>query len=102
MAGEMSSPVDRDEWPLHAAIADELEGDLRPFDVYQGPFVLVETKQGTAKLWVSPADEFPDILTVVYREPMGGDDGVKSETFDRHQDDACEQAVMMARSLLPE
>ena len=41
MTGEMSNPVDRDEWPLQAAIADATDGELRAFDVYQGPYVLV-------------------------------------------------------------
>jgi hypothetical protein len=46
MTGEMyyiddKTGVDSDgnEWPLHLAIAKELGGTLKPFDVYQGPYI---------------------------------------------------------------
>ena len=28
-------------WPLHAKIAQELNGEIKPFDVYQGPYVVI-------------------------------------------------------------
>jgi len=46
MTGEMcwidQNGVDSngEEWPLHAAIAKELGGEVKPFDVYQGPYVV--------------------------------------------------------------
>lgn len=40
MTGEMYS-VDPAEWPVHKAIADALGGELKPFDQYQGPYVLI-------------------------------------------------------------
>jgi hypothetical protein len=39
MAGEMTC-VNRDEWPIHQAVAEALGGQLRPFDAYQGPCIL--------------------------------------------------------------
>jgi hypothetical protein len=29
-----------DIWPLHAKIAQELNGEIKPFDVYQGPYIV--------------------------------------------------------------
>lgn len=40
MAGEMSqADVTREGFPLHFAIADWCKGEVRAFDVYQGPYV---------------------------------------------------------------
>jgi len=92
MTGEMSNPVDRDEWPLQAAIADATNGELRAFDVYQGPYVLVQLPTGRmTKLWVSPSEEFPDYECVVYRE----DNEQVSQPFPIHIDDA----LMLAGNL---
>jgi hypothetical protein len=38
-----------DGWPLHLAIAKHTGGELRPFDVYQGPYI--QTSAG--KIWIS-------------------------------------------------
>ncbi len=44
MTGEMfESDVTREAYPLHFAIADAVKGEVRPFDQYQGPYVLVGT-----------------------------------------------------------
>ena len=40
MTGEMVTVV-REEWPIHAAIAEAVGGELKPFDVYQGPYIVV-------------------------------------------------------------
>lgn len=46
--GEMSQgeldASGREEWPLHYAIADALGGTVRPFDVYQGPYIELENE----------------------------------------------------------
>ena len=47
MTGEMYSigqdgiDSNGDHWPLHAAVARELGGEIKPFDVYQGPYVVI-------------------------------------------------------------
>lgn len=49
MTGEMSkAEVTRESFPLHFAIADALQGDVHPFDQYQGPFI--QTRYG--RLWL--------------------------------------------------
>lgn len=49
MTGEMSaSEVTRDNWPIHFAIADALGGEVKPFDQYQGPYILIKE----ACLWL--------------------------------------------------
>ena len=40
MTGEMTT-VDREEWPTHFAIAEAVGGTVQPFDVYQGPYIVV-------------------------------------------------------------
>jgi len=102
MTGEMSNPVDRDEWPLHAAVADHFDGDLRAFDVYQGPYILCETKDGQQKVWVQPAEEFPDIMTVVHREAGFGLEAATSEPFDRHAPTALEDVIHFASEVISE
>jgi hypothetical protein len=49
MAGEMTAPVDEDTWSFHAFIRDLVDGELRPFDQYRGPYI--RTPEG-AKLWI--------------------------------------------------
>jgi hypothetical protein len=42
VAGEMfESDVTRESYSLHFAIADALGGKVRPFDMYQGPYVVI-------------------------------------------------------------
>ena len=64
MTGEISGPVDRDAYPMHAAIADAFDGELCPFDVYQGPYVLLKNH----KLWIAPSEQFPELVCHVYDE----------------------------------
>lgn len=49
MAGEMTAPVDEEQWGFHAMIRDMVDGELRPFDQYQGPYI--KTPEGH-KLWI--------------------------------------------------
>ena len=87
MTGEMSyinpeTGVDSngESWPIHLAIAKELGGELRPFDVYQGPYIVIGNDVvaqpnsdyripiqgfGIIRLWVF-YDE--DRLLTIYRE----------------------------------
>lgn len=44
MTGEMSqSDVTPDAFPYHFRIARKYHGEVRPFDVYQGPYVHIPT-----------------------------------------------------------
>ena len=50
MTGEMhKSEVTRENFPLHFAIADALGGEVKPFDQYQGPYILTKA----ACLWLN-------------------------------------------------
>ena len=55
MAGEMtSSELTRDAYPTHFALMDLYSGaTVRPFDQYQGPYVLVP---GHGKIWATYED----------------------------------------------
>lgn len=65
MAGEMNqSDVTREAFPLHFAIADELGGEVRAFDVYQGPYVHCGAK---GKFWIQGCDGM-DGFCQVYNE----------------------------------
>lgn len=48
MTGEMTSPVDEETWSTHAKIRDLLDGELRPFDKYQGPYI----RSDHGKIWL--------------------------------------------------
>ena len=92
-----------DEWPLHAAIAKALNGEVKPFDVYQGPYVvfgadirignvpyaIAPVGMGVKRLWLVG----DDVLLKWYRE----DNETESSTF-WHDD--TEQAIEAAKSLL--
>lgn len=86
MTGEMAwikkdgTDSNGDCWPIHASIARQLKGELRPFDVYQGPYVVVsghrlwivsvpETNSDYFfKLYDETTDEFMYVYGVTYRE----------------------------------
>lgn len=59
MTGEMvwikqdGTDSNGDEWATHAAIANALGGELRPFDVYQGPYI---TFEGVGRVWLCADD----------------------------------------------
>jgi hypothetical protein len=54
MTGELhESEVTRDAYPIHFDIADLFDGTVRPFDQYQGPYVL--TPDGD-RLWLCSDD----------------------------------------------
>lgn len=100
MTGEMSNPVDREEWSLHAAIADEFDGQLRAFDVYQGPYILVTLPFGVLKFWIAPAEEFPEYDAVVFRDSFRGDDGECSEPFNCYSVHVKEDVICAVRELI--
>lgn len=61
MTGEMARICPRsgrdsngDEWPVHLAVARSVGGELRPFDVYCGPYILTDT----GCLWISSDDGY--------------------------------------------
>lgn len=59
MTGEMCDPVNPEEWPLHAAIAEHFDGELRAFDVYQGPYILAPRPDGGQfKFWLNSQNGF--------------------------------------------
>ena len=85
MTGEMSyinpeTGVDSNGecWPIHLAIAKAIGGTLKPFDVYQGPYIAVGgdltmgnspyaiplQNLGIVRLWICS----DDYLEMVYRE----------------------------------
>jgi hypothetical protein len=93
-----------DTWSVHAAIARAVGGTLEPFDVYQGPYVLVGddrragrrpyqvTLPGPCRLWVGTDSEG---LGTVSRE----DTGAVALYWPESSETA---AVEAARSLLAE
>ncbi len=79
MTGEMlRSDVTREAYPLHFAIARALHGRVEPFDMYQGPYVVIGADirvgaspyampvqhLGIVRLWVGSADDNSDMATV--------------------------------------
>ena len=64
MTGEMNfidqdgNDSNGDSWPLHAAIAKELGGVIKPFDVYQGPYVVFgeDVRIGCAPYAIAPSN----------------------------------------------
>ena len=93
-----------DHWPLHAAVARELGGEIKPFDVYQGPYVVIggDVRVGDApyavavqglgvvRLWLSSDDGY---FCQWYNEATGR----ASEEFPYHDEG---WAVEAARSLV--
>jgi hypothetical protein len=85
MTGEMHAIDQRGRdsngatWPVHAAIARSVKGRLEPFDVYQGPYIVVGPEltagnppyrcplPGAVRLWVG-IDGLDDVTGIVYRE----------------------------------
>lgn len=66
MAGEMSqADVTREEFPEYFAAADLIGGEVRAFDVYQGPYIrgpkgkywLCQTEGGSFGYWYNERDE---------------------------------------------
>lgn len=64
MTGEMSAPVDEDRWSFHAMIRDIVDGELKPFDQYQGPYVDCENGD---RLWLFHEQSSSTAL-VIYNE----------------------------------
>ena len=86
MTGEMSwinpetgKDSNGDVWNIHLAIAKAVGGELKPYDVYQGPYISVGIdlrignspysipvqNQKCVRLWVIPVNDYD---AVVYRE----------------------------------
>lgn len=62
MTGEMhKSEVTRENFPLHFAIADALGGEVKPFDQYQGPYILTKV----SCLWLRMQG---DQIATIYNE----------------------------------
>ena len=107
MTGEMSaSEVTRDNWPVHFAIADALDGEVKPFDHYQGPYVVVgdDVRAGSEPYAVAPVGlgvlrfwvcSENDGMATIYNEATDK----WSKTFSLCEDDTCERAVEAARSV---
>ena len=70
MTGEMSWIDDKgndsngETWDLHAKVAKAVKGKLKPFDVYQGPYIYVKN----TRLWIGPAKDEIEGLLSVYNE----------------------------------
>lgn len=112
MTGEMHAINEQGEdsngdvWSAHAAIAKALGGTLEPFDVYQGPYILLGSElrvgpapyavpvPGACRLWLQTKD---GELGQVYRE----DTDTLSEPFLLTYDESeHEAAIAAAQSLL--
>ena len=90
MTGEMhESEVTRENFPLHFAIADALGGEVKPFDQYQGPYIL--TKRGC--LWLSTDD---GAMATLFNEASGQ----SSAEFPLWGPDEVALAVGAARSVI--
>lgn len=112
MAGEMYAITqdgvssDGERWPLHAAIARAVGGVLKPFDRYQGPYIVVGRDvvvghvpyripvmhAGVKRLWI-----YSDRMGMarIYRE----DTDTTSEPFEWDDE---ETAVSFAKKILEE
>lgn len=111
MTGEMfSSDLTPETYPLHFAIAKALGGEVKPFDVYQGPYVVIGPDHragdepyaycprglGIVRLWITDDDEAGG--TVVYNE----DTEAKSTPFWPYGAGAEEAAVEAAWEVVGE
>lgn len=109
MTGEMhASEVTRENFPLHFAIAAALGGEVKPFDQYQGPYVVIGSDVragappyavaplhlGVVRLWLS--GHMVDGFGFVYNEASEK----TSKPFPLYQEDARERAVEAARSVI--
>lgn len=70
MTGEMGcidqdgyDPLNKERWVIHAAVAKAVHGELKPFDVYQGPYI--QTAKGALWIQCDPKDE---LTGIVYRD----------------------------------
>jgi len=110
MTGEMYTITqdgvsdDNEQWPLHAAVSRAIGGTLKPFDYYQGPYILLGEDVrigrkpydypvmhvGVVRLWI-----FQDKRGMgrIYRE----DTDTTSDPF--HWDDE-ETAINLAKEIL--
>ena len=111
MTGEMSyinpeTGIDSngEEWPIHLAIAKAVNGTLKSFDSYQGPYIAIgnDVKVGNppyeipinhlgcVRLWVCYENDY---TSCVYREDID-----KSVYFDTYIEDcAIEAAEILLR-----
>ena len=63
MTGEMhESEVTRENFPLHFAIADALDGEVKPFDQWPGTYILLRG----ALLWICETDDRK--MATIYNE----------------------------------
>ena len=106
MTGEMGriDPITGEEpdgttWPIHAAIAKALGGEVMPFDKYQGPYIVIgkdvrisnppaPRHLGVVCLWVGEDEDG----SYVYRED--------TDTTAQFFPGDCEDAVQAARELM--
>ena len=113
MTGEMSwinpktgEDSNGDSWPIHLAVAKAVGGELKPFDVYQGPYISVGIdlrignspysipvqNQKCIRLWVIPVDDYD---VAIYRE----DTDTQSYAFSAYAGDVEFEAKHAALSL---
>ena len=92
MTGEMhESEVTRESYPVHFAIADILNGTVRPFDQYQGPYIL--TSKG--RLWLVSQD---CVLATIYNE----DNQCESKPFFVEDTKAAQDAALSVTTITKE
>ena len=89
MTGEMhKSEVTREAYPLHFQIARNYRGTVKPFDQYQGPYVLIKGR----RYWLCSDD---GVLACWYSE---SDDASSCHFLVNHPDTKCD-SVMAFRDL---
>lgn len=106
MTGEMGS-IDKngvdsngDSWPIHASIARQLKGELRPFDVYQGPYIYVQRPERNYKFWIIAADTDGDSADYTHVRVYEQYRDRASEPFYFYGKAANRQACKAARELM--
>lgn len=112
MTGEMTArDCTPDAYPLHFAIAEAVGGTVRPFDIYQGPYVLIgkdirlgtepycycPPHMGVVRLWI---DDDPDGC-IVYNEATGANSPPFWPYGPGAAADACEAARAVLASPAP-
>lgn len=94
MTGEMhESEVTEEAFPIHFALAKEFKGTVEPFDVYQGPYILLQ--DGT-RLFIGSED---GVFGYVWNESTG-ESSTEFPCADGGEMD-CLCAIDAARSVIP-
>ena len=105
MTGEMfAHDVTPEAFPLHFAVANALDGHVKPFDVYQGPYICIgqDTRAGAEPYQLCVQNLGVVRLWVIRDETTG--DIIYNEANDKQSEpfpfDDVDCAIAAARSIL--